>query len=161
MASDNDYMNFLNKANEDASGGGSAAAQSGGQQKFKTTDSGKQVPQAIQKAIKDEVYVTDADEPFEGVSLTWTGDGGLPDEEEFAKLINHSNPSGASIEIMDPTDWDTKGQYDKIIDAVREASKGSDVRVYRVKKDGTRAEYWVVSAADGGIVGAKALGVES
>lgn len=79
MASDEDYMNFLNKANEDASGG-SATTQSSGQHKFKTTDSGKQVPQAIQKAIKNEVYVTDADEPFEGVALKWTGDGGLPDE---------------------------------------------------------------------------------
>ncbi|KAK0386538.1 hypothetical protein NLU13_6373 [Sarocladium strictum] len=160
MASDEDYMNFLNKANEDASGGG-AATQASGQSKFKTTDSGKQVPQAIQKAIKNEVYVTDADEPFEGVALKWTGDGGLPDEEEFAKLIAHPNPSTADIEIMDPTDWDTNGQYNKIVDAVREATKGADVRVYRVKRDGTRTEYWVVSSADGGIVGAKALGVES
>ena len=80
---------------------------------------------------------------------------------EFAKLINHPNPSSADIEIMDPTDWDTKGQYGKVLDAVREASKGADVRVYRVKRDGTRAEYWVISVADGGIVGAKALGVES
>lgn len=62
---------------------------------------------------------------------------------------------------MDPTDWDTNGQYNKIVDAVREATKGADVRVYRVKRDGTRTEYWVVSSADGGIVGAKALGVES
>jgi hypothetical protein len=97
MASDNDYMNFLNKANEDASGGGSAAAQSGGQQKFKTTDSGKQVPQAIQKAIKDEVYVTDADEPFEGVSLTWTGDGGLPDE---GMCISRSLPELCEVSLL-------------------------------------------------------------
>jgi hypothetical protein len=62
---------------------------------------------------------------------------------------------------MDPTDWDTNGQYGNIVDAVREASKGADVRVYRVKKDGMRTEYWVVSAAEGGVVGAKALGVES
>ena len=62
---------------------------------------------------------------------------------------------------MDPTDWDTQGQYSEIVQAVREASKGADVRVYRVKKDGTRTEYWVVAAVDGKIVGAKALGVES
>lgn len=78
MASDEDYMNFLNKANEDAGGGSASAQRSGGQDKFKTTDSGRQVPQAIQKAIKDEVYVTDADEPFEGVALKCSG--GLPDE---------------------------------------------------------------------------------
>lgn len=62
---------------------------------------------------------------------------------------------------MDPSDWDTKGSYGHIVDAVREASKGADVRVYRVKRDGTRTEYWVVSSHGGEIIGAKALGVES
>ena len=80
MASDEDYEAFLNKANQDASEGGATTQSSGSGGQFKTTDSGKQVPQAIQSAIKNEVYVTDADEPFEGVALKWTGDGGLPDE---------------------------------------------------------------------------------
>jgi hypothetical protein len=62
---------------------------------------------------------------------------------------------------MDPTDWDTRGKYTKVLDAVRDASKGNDVRVYQVTKDHSRVEYWLVSRAGDRIVGAKALSVES
>lgn len=62
---------------------------------------------------------------------------------------------------MDPMDWDSQGEYTKVIEAVREATKGNDVRVYRVTRDKTRVEYWVISREEGRIVGVKALGVES
>lgn len=81
--------------------------------------------------------------------------------EEFAKLIHHPDASKAQITILDPLDWDSQGQNTKIIEAVREAGKGNDVRVYRVVRDKTRAEYWVVTRDGERIVGAKALGVES
>ena len=81
MASDEDYMAFLDKANQDVSGGGQATTQSGGgRHVFKTTDQGSEVPKPIQTAVKSAVYVTDADEPFEGVSLKFSGNDGLPDE---------------------------------------------------------------------------------
>lgn len=80
---------------------------------------------------------------------------------EFAKLIQHWDAESADISIMDPTEWDVQGQYGKVIEAVREASHGNDVRVYKVVRDKTRVEYWVISNAEGKIVGAKALAVES
>ncbi|KAJ8122180.1 hypothetical protein ONZ43_g1560 [Nemania bipapillata] len=90
---------------------------------------------------------------------------GLPDEEVFATLIHHPNPSNAVIEIQDPADWDPQGQYLAILDAVRQAGKGNDVRVYRVAKGGVKVEYWVVTTDGKGkgarLVGAKALAVES
>ncbi|KAL7817692.1 hypothetical protein V8C26DRAFT_397617 [Trichoderma gracile] len=170
MATDEDYMAFLNKANQDAdegrasaqrsSQGGAAAAQ---QRTFKATDDGAEIPKSIAEALRDAFYVSEADEPFSGVSLRWKGEGGLPDEVEFAKLIHHWDAENAQIDIMDPVDWDSEGQYANIIDAVREATKGNDVRVYRVARDLTRAEYFVISRDDEGgrIVGVKALGVES
>jgi hypothetical protein len=161
MASDDDYMAFLNKANQDTGSAKPAAAESKGAQQFKAQDSGSEVPKPIGAAIKNAFYVSDADEPFQGVSLKWNGDGGLPDEVEFAKLINHWDADNAEITIMDPTDWDTQGQYTDVVDAVREASRGNDVRVYKVVRDRTRVEYWVVSRDGDRIVGAKALGVES
>lgn len=82
--------------------------------------------------------------------------------EEFAQLINHPAPKEASIEISDPVDWDPKGQYTEIIDAVREAGEGNDVRVYRVARGSVKAEYWIITAtADRRLVGVKALAVES
>jgi hypothetical protein len=66
---------------------------------------------------------------------------------------------------LDPVDWDTTGQYKEIIDAVREAGAGNDVRVYRVGRGDVRAEYWVVTTEGKGkgakLVGVKALAVES
>ncbi|KAK4095147.1 hypothetical protein Purlil1_843 [Purpureocillium lilacinum] len=165
MASDEDYMAFLDKANKDLDEGKAHAQkqqQEGGGSKsqFKAMDSGAQAPKAISDVCQSEVYVSDADEPFEAVSLKYSGDD-LPDETEFAKLIHHWNPDAAEIEIMDPLDWDSAGRYGKVIDAVREASRGNDVRVYRVTRDATRVEYWVVTREEGRIVGVKALGVES
>jgi len=53
-------------------------------------------------------------------------------------------------------------QYKKVLDAVKSAGDGK-VKVFRVRIDGTRSEYWVVGV-DGEerrVVGLKALGVES
>ncbi|KAJ3543675.1 hypothetical protein NM208_g3452 [Fusarium decemcellulare] len=158
MSNDDDYMAFLNKANQDT--GADAATQ---QQKatFKAKDAGSEVPKEIRQVCKNAVYVSDADEPFEEVSLKWEGKNGLPTESEFAKLINHSSPDSADIKILDPLNWDSQGRYTDVIDAVRGASKGNDVRVYQITRDATRVEYWVVSHVDGKLVGAKALAVES
>ncbi|KAH6847892.1 hypothetical protein B0I37DRAFT_376122, partial [Chaetomium sp. MPI-CAGE-AT-0009] len=87
--------------------------------------------------------------------LTWCVAG------EFAELIRHWDPDNAEVEIMDPVDWDPKGQYGEVVDAVREAGQGNDVRVYRVVREGVKAEYWVVTFQGAKLVGAKALAVES
>ena len=85
--------------------------------------------------------------------------------EEFAQLINHWEPKEADITILDPIDWDTVGQYKALIDAVREAGAGNDVRVYKVARGGVRVEYWLITTKGKGknatLVGVKALAVES
>ncbi|KAH6955133.1 hypothetical protein HG530_015660 [Fusarium avenaceum] len=159
MSNDDDYMSFLNKANQDTGTGAGASAQE--KTAFKAKDHGVEVPKAIAEVCKKAVYTSDADEPFEEVSLKWQGSNGLPSETEFAKLINHSSPDSADIDILDPLTWDSDGKYTDVIDAVREASQGNDVRVYQVSRDKTRTEYWVVSHFDGKLIGAKALSVES
>ncbi|KAK8133870.1 hypothetical protein PG984_005882 [Apiospora sp. TS-2023a] len=182
MASDEDYMAFLDNANKDPNEGYAKPASSGAKLEFKATDHGVQVPAALKEVAQDAFYVSDADEPFVPVALKWDEDGkGLPDEvggggflqaksnamspEEFAKLIAHPNPSSANVELQDPADWDPQGQYTKILDAVRKAGKGNDVRVYKVPKDSSRVEYWVVTTEgkgkDAKLVGVKALAVES
>lgn len=85
--------------------------------------------------------------------------------EEIAKLVEHWNPTSAEVEIMDPIDWDRNGQYKEIVEAVRKVGKGNDVRVYRIAKDGSRVEYFVVTrqgdGRDARVVGVKALAIES
>jgi len=171
MSNDDDYMAFLNKANEDPAKGSSgsankASAAGGKMSQFRTTDSGASVPAVLKEATKDAFYTSDADEPFVPVYLAWDESGkGLPDEEEFASLIDHPDPSNAGITLQDPSDWDTRGQYNNIVDAVTRAGKGNDVKVYRVPRESVKVEYWVVTTEGKGkgakLVGAKALAVES
>ncbi|KAG7103359.1 hypothetical protein HYQ44_017447 [Verticillium longisporum] len=166
MGSDEDYMAFLDKANEDPSAGRAKPTSApGGGAQLKAQDNGVEVPEAIAAQLKggDKIYVSEADEPFEGVALSWSKR--LPDEVQFAELVEHPEPKEAEVEILDPFDWDSEGIYKELIEAVREASKGNDVRVYKISRGGARFEYWVLTALGEGkagrLVGAKALSVES
>lgn len=81
MASDDDYMNFLNKANEDPSAGSvQTASKDQGKKEFKAADKGAEIPQPLVAATKDAFFVSDADEPFVPVSLAWEKGDGLPNE---------------------------------------------------------------------------------
>jgi hypothetical protein len=62
---------------------------------------------------------------------------------------------------MDIAEWDSTGQYKDVVDATREATKGSDVRIYRISRGGSRIEYWVVGVEGGKLLGVKALAIES
>lgn len=81
MATDEEYMAFLDKANEDPSAGVAKgqSSSSSGKVELKALDEGVAVPQVLKKATKDAFYVSDADEPFEPVGLKFKGDE-LPDE---------------------------------------------------------------------------------
>jgi hypothetical protein len=68
MASDDAYMSFLDKANEDVSGGKS---QQGASVKTQTVHSSLSVPKALKSV--DANYVSETDEPFEPVALKWDG----------------------------------------------------------------------------------------
>ena len=65
------------------------------------------------------------------------------------------------MSILDIGEWDVQGQYKEIVEATREATKGSDVRVYRIGRGGSRVEYWVVGVEGGKLLGARALAIES
>ncbi|OBR06128.1 hypothetical protein CH63R_10248 [Colletotrichum higginsianum IMI 349063] len=164
--SDADYAAFLDKANQDPNEG-YAKPTGNKSNEFKAQDQGVEVPKAIQDVLKqDKVYVSDADEPFVGVALAWDEAGkGLPDEVEFAQLIEHPDAENAGVELLDPVDWDSNGDYKDIFEAVRKAGKGNDVRVYKVPKGGVRTEYWLVTTDGKGkqakLVGVKALSIES
>ncbi|KAL2116849.1 hypothetical protein VTJ04DRAFT_9017 [Mycothermus thermophilus] len=168
---DQDYLAFLNKANEELPAKVPQAptvTATGNKKPFRTRQEGVEVPAPLLAVVDkpDAFYVSDADEPFEVVALAWDEAGrGLPDEVEFARLIEHWDPENAEVEILDPADWDAQGRYVKFTDAVREAGEGNDVRVYKVVRDHVRVEYFVVTRKGDGegarLVGVKALAVES
>ena len=98
MASDEDYAAFLEKANADPNEGRAKTqdknkSKGGGGTQLKAVDDGASVPKELREAVKDQVFVSDADEPFEVVSLSLGGAAakgaagkkgeGLPDEGSF------------------------------------------------------------------------------
>lgn len=90
MASDSDYMAFLNKANEDPNQGSASVAQQqggAGKKELKAADQGAEIPQPLVAATRDAFYVSDADEPFVPVSLAWKKGEGFPDEGMFLVLL--------------------------------------------------------------------------
>lgn len=100
MAADDEYMDFLNKANEDpGQGSASAQAQSGHAKKeLKAADHGADIPQPLVKATKDAFYMSDADEPFVPVSLAWEKGEGLPNEGMlFTSLFSPSRLSPRNL----------------------------------------------------------------
>jgi hypothetical protein len=85
MASDEDYMAFLNKANKDPNEG-TAKTQSKGKMELKAVDQGVRVPAGLKKATSDAFYISDADEPFVPVCLKFDGKK-LPDEGQLLLLV--------------------------------------------------------------------------
>ncbi|KAI9868869.1 MAG: hypothetical protein M1830_005511 [Pleopsidium flavum] len=151
MASDEDYSSFLEKANQDR--GATKASSTSGSAVTKAVD--MDVPASLQKV--EAYYTSDADEPFEPVSLKWKGKN-LPSEHEFKELIDHK----ADISTLSADEFDPRGVYKAVIASVKEAG-GGEVKIFRVHHDKTRAEYFVVSfdSKASKIVGLKAKAVES
>jgi hypothetical protein len=70
MASDDDYAAFLEMANAPTSGGGVSAQGKNSGFTTRTVDK-NEVPQVLQQV--ESVYVSEADEEFEPVALSWSG----------------------------------------------------------------------------------------
>lgn len=79
MASDEDYAAFLAKANQDT--GAAPSTQS-----IKTKAVDAEVPHVLLQV--EEYYISDADEPFEPVSLKWDSDS-IPSEGQHAYPQQH------------------------------------------------------------------------
>ncbi|KAI5852428.1 hypothetical protein DFP73DRAFT_532689 [Morchella snyderi] len=158
MSSDADYAAFLKKSQKDYS---QSYEEDSSKQAATTTASTAQseVHPAV-RALGERFYVSDADEPFEGVSFAWDK-GTLPTEDEFGDLIGVQ--SGREIKQLEPNKWDAHGEYQDVIEAVTKASSGSVVKVYRVEGAGSRVEYFVVGvdSGEGKVVGVKVLSIES
>ncbi|KAK3172957.1 hypothetical protein OEA41_006283 [Lepraria neglecta] len=149
--SDDAYSSFLDKANQDT-GASKASTQS---KSASTKAVGTEVPATLQKV--EQYYVSEADEPFEPVSLKWGGKN-MPSENEFGELIGHKG----DISTISTKEFDPKGDYKEVLQAVEKAGDGK-TRIYRLETGKSRVEYYVVGFDEKGgkVVGLKAKAVES
>ncbi|MCJ1466946.1 hypothetical protein MMC07_005568 [Pseudocyphellaria aurata] len=151
MSSDDAYNSFLDQANQDTGAHDDSAKSGSATTKAVDTD----VPAPLQQV--DLYYTSEADEPFEPVSLTWR-EKDMPSENEFKDLVGH----GSDVSTMSPREFDPHGQYQAVLEAVERSGDGK-VRIFRVEHGSTRAEYYVVGHDQERqrIVGLKAKAVES
>ena len=70
MSSDQEYEDFLNKANQDSSEAKASSQSKSKSVGIKAVDT--TVPKGLEKV--DEFFVSDSDEPFEPISLKYSGD---------------------------------------------------------------------------------------
>jgi hypothetical protein len=82
MATDEEYMAFLDKANQDPNEGVKSSSSKGEKVELKATEKGVEVPAVLKQVAGEAFYISDADEPFEVVALKLEGKG-LPDEGWF------------------------------------------------------------------------------
>ncbi|KAJ5666728.1 hypothetical protein N7462_011137 [Penicillium macrosclerotiorum] len=171
MASDNDYMSFLNKANADLDAG-RTPQQGASTTKTETVHASVQIPASLQSV--DAYYISDADEPFEPVALRWEGAsrGIWPNADQLSGLISPDADLSQAISTLTPSSFDPKNQYASVLHAVRAAAvekdvdadqAGVEVKVYRVELTSTKIEYWVLAlnVPEGRIVGLRAKSIES
>ncbi|KAJ6090499.1 hypothetical protein N7486_009314 [Penicillium sp. IBT 16267x] len=163
MASDDAYMDFLNKANADHSGGQKASTQGA---KTRTVDDSLKVPTPLQQV--EVYYVSESDEPFEPVVLRFKGaaKGEWPSADDLSSLISPDADISGQISTLDTSSFDPRNEYTKVLQAVRKATEESDpdIKVYRVERSSTTVEYYVLaldSAEGGRIVGLVAKSVET
>ena len=81
MSSDEAYSSFLDQANQDT--GASKISTKSSSAKTKAVDS--DIPSALQSI--EQYYTSEADEPFEPVSLKWSGSN-MPSESMLSLLIH-------------------------------------------------------------------------
>lgn len=90
MASDEAYVAFLDRANEDLRAGRAAAAAAAKKPSaLKSSDRGVAVPPELAAVVDDGdawVYVSDADEPFVPVALRFAAKT-LPDEGSLSSSV--------------------------------------------------------------------------
>lgn len=149
--SDDAYSSFLDQANQDTGASKASTNSKTAATKAVNTD----VPVTLQKV--DQYYTSESDEPFEPVSLKWSGKN-MPSENEFGKLIEHDS----EVSTLTAKEFDPQGEYKKVMEAVEQSGDGK-TRIYRVKHGKTRLEYYVVGfdKEGGRVVGLKAKAVES
>lgn len=163
MADDASYMSFLNKANEPLSSAQQTTSTSQASSKFDptSTESASAAPKPISDllASKEPHYTSETDAPFEPFFTSHSG-GSFPSAAEFLKSLG-IDKSG-KVDELTTQDFDPRGQYKEVIDAVKAAGDGQ-VKVYRLEVSRTRAVYFIATLAEGGtkLVGLKAESVES
>ena len=160
MSDDASYASFLDQANQETG----TAPFNPGPKSAQAPDPKAYLTSSVPSALKNisTTYVSDTDSAFEPVSFDYDG-AELPSSQEFQKLVAQAsgNNGPSTAEELSVGEWDPRGEYGDVVERVKEAVEGGEVKVFRVGRAKTRAEYFVVGFGGGRVVGVRAEAVES
>jgi hypothetical protein len=161
MSDDASYASFLDKANQDT-GGASLNYLPKSAQAFNLRSAGtsSNIPSALQNI--SATYTSDTDSPFEPVSFEYEGTE-LPSPQEFEKLIAKAsgNSRPARAEELNVSEFDPREEYRDVVRKVEEVVDRGEVKIFRVTRGETRAEYYLVGLGGGRVLGIRTEAVES
>ena len=156
MADDASYNTFLTKANADLSSADTTdkKTQSTSQAKSKFDPSSMpndSIPASLESVVcsDDYTYTSDTDSQWEPTFFSYSGSG-PPSLSDFKKCLNHDEHKQGDVVELSLEDFDPRGQYKAVIDAVAQAGRGGkgEVKVFRVETGKTRVAYYLVTLAE-------------
>ena len=115
-------------------------------------------------SLEDIVFVSETDSDFTATFIpssslpSWTANSdGFP----FAKDLEGQVDGGWDGHSWSVEDWDYQNHYSAVIKAVKEATQMQTLRVYTIESHVSRFEVFILAKMDDGLVGVKAMGVET
>ena len=112
--------------------------------------------------LSAKTFVTEADEDFHAVFISssdlpsWSESlNKFPDAEDLETQV----VGGRNGEKLSVKEWDSRGEYTSIVDAVKEVTKSKEVQVYSIQGRGGRFEVFILTKMEDGLVGFQAEGV--
>lgn len=164
MASDEAYTSFLEKANQ-PTGANTSTVKPNTQNQQDLTSQPSDIPDVLKSF--DVTFTSESDEPFEPFAVPYSGSS-LPNASEFARAIKHEKGEGG-VEDVSVGDFDPRGEYKIVIEAVEAAGAGDgkgkgEVKCFRADAGkSTKLFYYIVGLDREGrrLVGVRAVSVES
>jgi len=113
-------------------------------------------------SLSEKTYVTETDGDFYGTFVSssvlpsWTD---TPDRFPAAADLEGQVEEGHKARKMTEKEWDPRGEYSAVVEAVKIATNRNVVQVYTIKGKGGRFVVFILAKMDDGLVGVRALGV--
>jgi hypothetical protein len=165
MADDASYLAFLQKANQPLSPPSSATATT---VSLDEPTSSKHPYLSLLNnklgGVISKTFTTETDSDFRA---TFISSAALPSwsdsTSEFpaATDLEGQVDQGWDGKMMGVEEWDTRGEYTAIVQAIKDVTKQNKAQVYTVQGKGACFEVFILAKVDDGLVGVKAKGVET
>ena len=161
MSDDASYASFLDKANQDTGGSSlNSPPKSAQAPSLCSAGASSNIPSTLQNI--STTYTSDTDSPFEPVSFEYEGTE-LPSPQEFEKLITKARGDSRPIRVeeLNVSEFDPREEYRDVVRKVEGVVDRGQLKIYRVTKGETRAEYYLVGLRGGRVLGIRTEAVES